>query len=80
VAADARLLKRTVESLYIEMRDIRTETKNTQTWVEDNAKVTREVRDILTSFHIIGSFAKWLTTVAAAIAFAWGITDGWFHK
>lgn len=78
--AEAGLLKRFVESLHGEMRDIRTLSVNTQKWVEDNANVTREVRDILTSFSVISSAAKWLTTVAAAVGIIWAITQGWFKR
>ena len=79
LSAEAGLLKKYVETLHTEVRDIRTETKNTQKWVEDNAKVTREVRDILTSFNVISSAAKWITTVAAAIAIVVAIAKGWFR-
>ena len=80
LSANAALLKAFVEAMHNEVKDIRSETKNTQRWVEDNAKVTREVRDILTSFHVISSAAKWLTTVAAAVAVIWAISKGWFKQ
>lgn len=78
LSADAGMLRKFVESLHIEVRDVRTQTITTQKWVEENATVTREVRDILGSFSFIGSVAKWLTTVAAALAIVWAITKGWF--
>lgn len=36
-----------------------------------NTEVTKQVRDILTSFHIIAAFAKWLTIISACIAAVW---------
>jgi len=78
LAADGAMLKKYVETLHSEVRDIRTQTISTQTWVEDNSKVTREVKEILMSFKTVGHFAKWITTVAASVAVVFGIVHGWF--
>jgi predicted nucleic acid-binding Zn-ribbon protein len=78
LSADAGMMRKNLDALHHEMRDIRTQTTSTQKWVEDNSKITREIRDLLGSFAVISSFAKWITTVAAAITIAWAITKGWF--
>lgn len=85
ISADAGIQKKLVESLHVELRDVRTQTTNTQRWVEDNSKITREVRDILSSFRLAGLISKWiiiigaaLTTMGVGITFMYGVVHGWF--
>lgn len=40
----------------------------------ENTEVTKQVRDILTSFRIMGAIAKWGASIAAGIAAAY---HGW---
>lgn len=39
--------------------------------VEVNTTLTREIHDMLRGFKMLGSIAKWVTTVAAALAVLW---------
>lgn len=42
--------------------------------IEENTAITKDVRDILSTFRIVGKAAKWLTAVSAAII---GVYHGW---
>lgn len=42
--------------------------------IEEN---TSEIVTILKASKIIGSFAKWLTAVAAAVGLSWSALKGW---
>jgi hypothetical protein len=42
-----------------------------KTEVATNTALTREIHDMLRSFKLLGSIAKWLTTVAAGLAVLW---------
>lgn len=37
----------------------------------ENTIITKQVKEVLDSFKLVASVAKWITTVAAAIALAW---------
>lgn len=37
----------------------------------NNTEITKQVRDILTTFTVIGKLAKWLTTIAAFCVACW---------
>jgi phosphatidate phosphatase PAH1 len=85
LSGDVQAQQRNMQSLHEEMRDIRTQTKETQTWVQDSAKVTREVRDILTTGRLVKDASKWvlvvgaaISTIVAGILFVWGVIHGWF--
>jgi hypothetical protein len=41
-----------------------------------NTKVTTEVRDILTTFKMVGAFAKWSAAIVAAVVGAWAAIRG----
>lgn len=45
-----------------------------KTQMAENTEVTKQVRDILTSFRIAGTVAKWIASVAAGIV---AIYHGW---
>ncbi len=40
------------------------------------ADTIKEVRDILTTFKLVGKFAKWLGGIVAAVAGAWAAVKG----
>jgi orotate phosphoribosyltransferase-like protein len=43
----------------------------------ENTKTTNEVRDILTTFKTLGTFAKWFSSIAAAIVGLWAAIKGY---
>ncbi len=72
-----------VEGLKSKVADIETGlAANTAMTVEvkkdiaENTKVTTEVRDILTTFKMVGKFAKWLGAIVAAVATAIAAVKG----
>lgn len=42
----------------------------------ENTRTTNEVRDILTTFKTLGTFAKWISSIAAAIVGLWAVLKG----
>lgn len=42
----------------------------------ENTRTTNEVRDILTTFKTLGTFAKWISSIAAAIVGLWAALKG----
>jgi len=44
--------------------------------LDENTKLTQEVRDILTTFKMVGAFAKWVGAIVAAVAGAWAAIKG----
>lgn len=51
-----------------------------QGWITDNAEVTRDVRDLLTTFKVSRSIAKYVTNVGGAIAIVYAGYKGWLSK
>lgn len=47
-----------------------------RTKLDTNTALTQEVRDILTTFKMVGSFAKWLGAIVAAVGGAWVAIKG----
>ena len=77
---DVNALKSSSELLHQEVRQVISGVADMQSWVKDNAQVTRDVRDILGTFHFMGSAGKWITTVGAACVLTYGAVKGWFVK
>lgn len=44
--------------------------------MEENTKVTVQVRDILASFRLAGQFAKWMTAIVTAVTVMWATIKG----
>ena len=44
--------------------------------LDANTRLTQEVRDILTTFKMVGAFAKWAGYIVAALASAWVAIKG----
>jgi hypothetical protein len=44
--------------------------------MEANTKITLQVRDILSSFHMVGRIAKWVTSVVTAIVVVFSVIKG----
>lgn len=44
--------------------------------VAENTEITQQVRDILASFRIAGSLAKWVTAIATAVAGVYAMLRG----
>lgn len=51
-----------------------------QIWITENSEVTREVRDLLTTFKVSRAVANWITKIGGAIAIIYAGYKGWFSK
>ena len=49
---------------------------NVEALLAENTKTTVEVRDILTTFKTLGTFAKWISSIAAALIGLWAAVKG----
>lgn len=65
-AEDARIAAAGVHSMRMQLAE--------------NTELTQQVRDILTSFRVVGAVAKWLTAIVGALAAtAAAIWQGWHY-
>ena len=64
-ASDSRL--DAVESRLVKVEDL----------LVENTKTTTEVRDILTTFKTLGMFAKWVSSIGAALIGLFVAIKGW---
>lgn len=55
-----------IEQLVTDLSAMKTAHAAMQTQLTENTKVTKQVRDILASFKVIGACAKWGTIIGAA--------------
>lgn len=62
------------KSLQQDVGELKTEMKVNTAVTKDSAAVTTEVRDILTTFKTLGTFAKWISGILAAIL---GLVAAW---
>ena len=71
--ADARESRRktddVIDALVLDVHDLKRD-------MIENTKTTKEVRDILTSFKMVGKFARWIGLIVAAVAGAWAAVKG----
>ena len=58
-----------IERLVLDVHDLKRD-------MVENTKTTKEVRDILTSFKVVGQFARWLGLIVAALVSAWVAIKG----
>ena len=49
---------------------------NVENLLMENTKTTNEVKDILTTFKTLGTFAKWISSIAAALVGLWVAVKG----
>lgn len=59
---DARISKLVVDVKVLERK------------IDENSELTKEIRDLVTSFRVVASVAKWITTILLALAAMW---HGW---
>lgn len=78
--ANATTLTGKVGELHGDVQGARDDVKKAQLWIEDNAAVTREIKDTLTSFRFIGAISKWLAVVLASVATTYAAIKGWTSK
>ena len=58
-----------IDALVLDVHDLKRD-------MIENTKTTKEVRDILTSFKMVGKFARWIGLIIAAVAGAWAAVKG----
>ena len=64
--ADARL-----DALTAAVETLKAQHVVLQAGLDENNKTTKEVRDILATFHTLGRVAKWISYIAGAVAAVW---------
>ena len=79
--AEIRIEQRAVHAdLMKEQREALTRVQEdqavTRSKLDANTAITQEVRDILTTFKMLGSFAKWTGAIIAAVVGAWAAIRG----
>src|ERR1017187_9323699 len=80
IKANASISANTVATLHADMQEVKKGVDKTQSWVEDNTAITREIKDTLTSFRFIGAISKWLAVVLASVATTYAAIKGWASK
>ena len=69
-----------IRTLYTEIHAVRGKVDTLQAWVKDNSEVTREVRDLLSTFKVSRSVANWVVKVGGAVAIVYAGFKGWLGK
>lgn len=77
-ADDPRIaeLQAEVKHLHGCVEEAKTIGKENAALIAENTVITTQVRDILTSFRVLSSFAKWFTIIAGAIAAGFAVVKG----
>lgn len=72
-----------IEQLVVDVAKARVKQEAMQRSLDENTQITTQmkgtvddVRDILTSFKMLGKFAKWAGGIVAALATAWAAVKG----
>jgi hypothetical protein len=69
-----------IKSLYDEMHNVTKKVDVLQAWVTENSQVTRDVRDLLSTFQVSRSVANWIVKVGGAGAIVYAGFKGWIGK
>jgi uncharacterized protein YoxC len=80
IKANAANATTVAATLHGDVQEVKTSLSTVQAWVEDNAAVSRDIKEILTSFKFIGSISKWLAVVLASVATTYAAIKGWASK
>lgn len=69
-----------VRAIYANLQMASSKIDVLQSWVTDNAEVTREVRDLLATFRVSRNVANWTVRVGGAVALGYAWLKGWGGK